>query len=83
MLIRHASYGPDGYTSIVAALRAMFLEHKFDLTKLSPLTWDSVIRDFIYPEAVTLLISNELGLSLEEAVALFRSSRHSVCHYTF
>jgi len=52
----------------------MFAEHDMDLALLSPLSWASVIHELLLPEAVILLIQEDLHLSRTECTAIFRES---------
>ncbi|KAF8077600.1 hypothetical protein FPV67DRAFT_1662416 [Lyophyllum atratum] len=68
-------YGEEGYEILILTLRDIFPETLMDLSPFSPLSWNSVIREFLLPETVVLLIQDDLKLSRGSAIRTLHQSR--------
>ncbi|PPQ79907.1 hypothetical protein CVT26_004185 [Gymnopilus dilepis] len=68
-------YGSAIHMAIVSELEKMFPSGSFDMGMLMPLTWDAVIQEFLFPEAVLLLIQDDLRISMPQALEILRKKR--------
>jgi hypothetical protein len=55
-------------------LQKLFPEDALDFGVLSPLTWDAVIREFLLPETVLLLLQEDLGMSKSDILKMLRDN---------
>ncbi|KAH9484515.1 hypothetical protein JR316_0003997 [Psilocybe cubensis] len=74
-----AYYGPEIQALIISELREMFPEDSedIDMSILQPLTYDSVIEEVLFPETVTLLIQEDLRISMLEVMQLLQD-KHAI-----
>jgi len=76
-----SSYNSERSEVILSALQRMFPEAALSDHGLQPLTWSSVINEFLFPETALLLIQEECQVSAMEAEELlgFKKSLRKVC----